>query len=100
MEAFRRFQRLTWVLALAFAPAVSAQNAAVTPDTWTEQERQFVQSARALYLQQGLSYTDEQAALAVQQMRDKQKAEPVLPGVPEAQWTPFAREFGQQAREQ
>lgn len=100
MEAFRRFQRLTWVLALAFAPAVSAQNAAVTPDTWTEQERQFVQSARALYLQQGLSYTDEQAALAVQQMRDKQKAEPVLPGVPEAQWTPFEREFVQQAREQ
>lgn len=100
MEAFRRFQRLTWVLALGFASVVSAQDAAVTPETWTEQERQFVQSARALYLQQGLSFTDEQAALAVQQMRAKQKAEPVLPGVPEAEWTPLEREFVQKAREQ
>ena len=87
---------------LLLAVACLAQAQGIPPAEWTEQEHQFVTNARALYTQQGLTYSDEQAAAAVQQMRARQQAQnpPALKGIPEAQWSPQEREFVQAMRAQ
>jgi hypothetical protein len=82
-------------VAIASAQGISAEQ-------WTPQERQFVTSARSLYEQQGLTYSEEQAAMAVQQMRAKQQAQgtPTLKGIPEPEWTAQERAFAQELRGQ
>jgi hypothetical protein len=57
----------------------------IPANQWTAKERQFVEGARSLYQQQGVGYTNEQASMAVMQMRQQQAASPR--GVPEAEWT-------------
>jgi hypothetical protein len=78
--------------------ALAAFGQGIPSDQWTASERQFVENARNLYQQQGISYTNEQGSLAVQQMRQKQAQ--VQRGVPEAEWTPQERSFVDSARQQ
>lgn len=85
---------------LPFGMAVMAGAQGVAPEQWSEAERQFVQNARGLYQQQGLVYTDEQAASAVQQMRQRASTATPSQGVPESEWSPQEREFVNTAREQ
>lgn len=82
-------------VSVAFAQGIPAEQ-------WTPQELQFVKNARALYEQQGLTYSDEQASAAVQQMRAKQQAQsaPALQGIPESEWTAQERAFVQELRDQ
>ncbi len=90
-------------LLLSLLLATTLAHAQGIPSTeWNEQERLFVANARALYAQQGLAYSDEQAAAAVQQMRARQQAQgaPVLQGIPEDQWAPHEREYVQMLRAQ
>lgn len=96
----QRSHPLFFTLLLAFTCLTHAQG--VPSAEWTEQERQFVNNARALYTQQGLTYSDEQAAAAVQQMRARQQGAtpPAIKGIPEAQWAPHEREFVQALRAQ
>ncbi|MEO8121611.1 MAG: hypothetical protein ABI606_20080 [Rhodoferax sp.] len=87
------------VLAIAvLTTAVTAFSQSVSSDQWTPKERQFIDSARALYQQQGLSYTNEQASQAVFQMR--QQSAPVQRGIPESQWTQQERRFVESTRNQ
>ena len=97
---FQRCKHFFCATALGFAALATAQPSGVAPEQWSEQERQFVQRARSLYQQQGLTYTDEQAAQAVRQMRDKPQAVSAPQGVPESEWTAQEREFVKLAREQ
>lgn len=70
----------------------------VPADQWTQSERQFVDNARSLYQQQGISYTNEQASFAVQQMRQRQPA--TTRGIPEAEWSPQERTYVEAAKRQ
>lgn len=65
---------------------------------WTNSERQFVENARQLYQQQGIAYSDEQASLAVQQMRMRDGS--IQRGIPESQWTPQERAYIEEVRRQ
>jgi len=65
---------------------------------WTSSERQFVDNARNLYKQQGISYSDEQASNAVAQMRSNLAAAPK--GIPESEWSPQERQFIEQTKKQ
>lgn len=96
----QRCRPLFFSLLLAFAGISQAQG--VSPAEWTEQERLFVNNARSLYTQQGLTYSDEQASAAVKQMRARQQGAtaPTLKGIPEAQWAPHETEFVQALRAQ
>ncbi|WP_249185265.1 hypothetical protein [Burkholderia cenocepacia] len=58
------------LLASVFASlAFSAYADGVPPSQWTPKEQQLVQMMRSQYQQQGLPFTDEQAGVAVQNMR-------------------------------
>lgn len=91
------YRSLFVVLCCSTVAMASAQG--ISAEQWTPQERQFVTNARALYEQQGLTYSEEQAAMAVQQMRAKQRAQDVK-GIPEAEWTLQEQVFIQQLRAQ
>ncbi|BDT71369.1 hypothetical protein os4_08910 [Comamonadaceae bacterium OS-4] len=75
----------------AFAQGIPA-------DQWTPSERQFVENAKNLYQQQGIQYTNEQASIAVQQMRQKQNS--ATRGIPESEWTPQEKSFVEASRRQ
>lgn len=70
----------------------------IPAEQWTKSERQFVNNAKNLYQQQGINYSNEQAALAVQQMRQKQSAS--NQGIPESEWTAQDRNFVETAKRQ
>lgn len=100
MGLFPGFHR-SFVLMLCLG-AVAASAQGIPAEQWTPQELQFVKNARALYEQQGLTYSDDQAAAAVQQMRAKQQAQgaPALRGIPESEWSAQERVFVQELRVQ
>lgn len=77
------------VCALAACTITFAQG--VPAEQWTAGERQFVEGAQALYKQQGLNYSSEQASQAVLQMR--QQRAPAVRGIPESEWTAQERNF-------
>jgi hypothetical protein len=78
--------------------ALAAFGQGIPSDQWTASERQFVENARNLYQQQGISYTNEQGSLAIQQMRQKQA--PAQRGIPESEWTSQERTFVDSTRQQ
>jgi hypothetical protein len=86
------------LLPILLATALSAFGQAIPSDQWNTSERQFVENARNLYQQQGISYTNEQAAIAVQQMRQKQT--PTQRGIPESEWTAQEKVFVDSTRQQ
>lgn len=91
------------MLALCLSLCANTWAQQPAPAAWTEQEVQFVKNARALYEQQGLAYTDEQAQAAVEQMRAKARATPATPalkGIPESQWSTQERAFAEELRAQ
>ena len=92
------YQALWAITGMGCVALASAQG--IPADQWTEQERQFVQNARNLFQQQGLIYGDEQAASAVQQMRQKAQSTAVPAGIPEKEWTHQEREYVKAVREQ
>lgn len=81
----------TFSVAMAFGQGIPA-------DQWTQAERQFVDSARSLYEKQGISYSSEQAAIAVQQMRQQRAT--ALRGVPESEWSSQERSFVEATKQQ
>lgn len=87
-------KRYISIFAIAACGVAGAQG--IPPEQWSAGERQFVDSARTLYQQQGLNYSNEQAAQAVFQMR-QQKAPP-LRGIPESEWTLQERNFVEATR--
>lgn len=84
------------VFIFSFAGLVFSQG--VPESEWTPEERKFISSARQLYLQQGITYSDMQAAEAVGKIRQKnQLAER---GIPEKNWSPEERAYVNQIRRQ
>ncbi|HQQ70983.1 MAG TPA: hypothetical protein PLL92_11815 [Alicycliphilus sp.] len=94
--------RSSLALALGWGLAAAASAQGVPADQWTPQEQQFVQNARTLFEQQGLAYSEDQAAAAVQQMRAKRRAQdtPALKGTPESEWSAQEKAFVQELRTQ
>lgn len=70
----------------------------IPTEQWTQAERQFVDNARSLYQQQGISYTNEQASIAIQQMRQKQSGS--TRGIPEAEWSAQEKMFVETSKTQ
>lgn len=89
-------------LALGWCLTAAAAAQGVPADQWTPQEQQFVQNARALFEQQGLAYSEDQAAAAVQQMRAKRQTQgtPALKGTPQSEWSAQEQAFVQELRAQ
>jgi hypothetical protein len=85
------------LLTILLTTALVTFGQGVPAEQWTTSERQFVENAKNLYQQQGISYTNEQAALAVQQMRQKQA--PTQRGIPEPEWTPQEKNFVEATRQ-
>lgn len=89
---------LSTLVAASLAASLAASAQGIPASQWTASERQFVDNARQLYQQQGIAYSDEQAAMAVQQMRLRQGM--LQRGIPESEWTPNERTFVEASRRQ
>ena len=96
MKHFNRNKLLLAAGLMTMSISLLAQG--IPAEQWTQSELQFVNNARSLYQQQGISYTYEQATLAVQQMRQKQSG--VTRGVPESEWTPQERSVMEKMKRQ
>lgn len=80
VSAARFLAIILFVLAYSHASLASG----IPVSEWSDQERQWVTEARALYQKQGLTFTDVQAGVAISEMRAK--AAPKR-GIPLSEWT-------------
>lgn len=55
---------------------------AVPMSEWSQEEKRWVENARALYREQGIDFTNEQAESAIDKIRQKH-----IKGIPKSEWT-------------